>query len=79
METPNIQNLQKNGHTYSDYLKLQEATSVISDLISRRKDEYQNYIASVLNDPKTNAKAYWSILKTFDNDKKVPIIPYILY
>ena len=48
----------ENGHTYSDYLKLQEATSVISELISRRKDEYQYYIASRLNNPKTNAKTY---------------------
>ena len=30
----------KNGHTYRDYLKLEEATSVISELISRHKDEY---------------------------------------
>ena len=57
------------------HLKLQEPTSVISELISRRKDEYQNYIASRLNDPKTNAKTYWPILKTFYNGKKVPIIP----
>ena len=70
MGTPKIQNLWKNGHTYSDYLKLQEATSVISELISRRKDKYQNYIASRLNDPKTNAKTYCSILKTFYNGKK---------
>ena len=50
METLNIQNF-KNSHTYSDYVKLQEATSVVSELISRCKDEYQNYIAPRLNDP----------------------------
>ena len=44
-----------NGH----YLKLQEAISVFSELISRHKDDYQNYIASRLNDP----KMYWSVLK----------------
>ena len=49
---------EKNDHTYSDYLKLQEATSVISEMISRCKDEYRYYIASRLNDPKTNAKKY---------------------
>ena len=62
---------------YSDYLKLQEATSFISELISRCKDEYQNYIASRLNDPKTNAETDWSILKTFCNGRKVPIIPQV--
>ena len=60
---------------YSEYLKLQEATSVISELISRRDNEYQNYIASRLNDPKTNAKMYQSVLKTFYNGKKEQIIP----
>ena len=50
METLNIQNF-KNSHTYSDYVKLQEATSVVSELISRCKNEYQNYIAPRLNDP----------------------------
>ena len=44
-------------------------------MISRCKDECQNYVASRLNDPRTNAKRYWSILKTLDNGKKVPIIP----
>ena len=57
--------------TWSHIQRLsQEATSVISELISRRKDKYQNYIASRLNDPKTNAKTYCSILKTFYNGKK---------
>ena len=31
-----------------------------------------------LNDPKTSAKAYWSILKTLYNGKKIPLIPPIL-
>ena len=57
---------------------LQQATSVISELISRREDDYQSYIASRLNNPKTNAKTYWSILKTFYNSKKLPIIHPLL-
>ena len=31
-----------------------------------------------LSDPKTSSKTYWSILKTFYNNKKVPIIAPIL-
>ena len=31
-----------------------------------------------LNDPKTSAKAYWPILKTLSNGKKIPLIPPIL-
>ena len=63
---------------YSEYLKLQEATSVISELISRCDNGYQNYFASRLNDLKTNAKMYQSVLKTFYNGKKVQIIPALL-
>ena len=48
----------KNGHKDSGFLKLQEATSVVSELISRRKEEYQNRIVLKLNDPMTNAKTY---------------------
>ena len=55
---------QKNGHKNSDYFKLQEATSVVSELISRRKEEYQNHLALKLSDPMANAKTYWSLLKT---------------
>ena len=32
-------------------------------------------LALKLSDPMTNAKTYWSFLKTFYNGKKVPIIP----
>ena len=31
-----------------------------------------------LNNPKTSYKFYWSFLKTFYNDRKIPIIPPIL-
>ena len=39
-------------------------------MISRHKDEYQNYIALKLNDLIANTKTYWSILKTFYFGKK---------
>ena len=31
-----------------------------------------------LNDPKTSAKTYWSILTSFYNDSKIPLIPPLL-
>ena len=43
-------------------------------MISRRKEEYQNQIALKLNDPITTTKIYCSILNTFYNGTKVPII-----
>ena len=31
-----------------------------------------------LNNPKTSAKIYWSVLKSFYNDSKKPLIPPLL-
>ena len=54
----------KNGRKDCDYVKFQEATSIVTEMISRHKEEYQNPIALKLNDPITTTKTYWSILKT---------------
>ena len=68
----------KNGCKYTDSVKFQEAVSKVSELINIHKEEYQNHIARKLNDPMTNTKTYWSILKTFYNGKKVLVIPLLL-
>ena len=46
-----------------------------SKIISKRKEEYHYHLASKLNNPSTSAKTYWSIIKTFYNGSKVPLIP----
>ena len=48
----------KNGYRCNDYLRLKEATVLFSQVIAKRKEDYQNFIASKLNNPKTSAKAY---------------------
>ena len=53
---------------------LQEAINEVSKIISKRKEEYHYHLASKLNNPNTSAKTHWSILKTFYNGKKVPLI-----
>ena len=55
----------KNGYKHNDYLQLKEATVLVSQVIAKRKEDYHNLIASKLNNPKTSAKANWSILKSF--------------
>ena len=60
----------KNGYKCNDYLRLKEATVLVSQIIAKRKEDYHNIIASKSNNPKTSAKEYWSILKTFYNGKK---------
>ena len=47
-------------------------------LITSTKDLYYKNLAKKLNNPLLQAKTYWSILKTFYNDKKIPIIPPLL-
>ena len=68
----------KNGYKCNDYLQLKETAVLVSQVIAKRKEDYLNIIASKLNNPKTSAKAYWSILKTFYNGKKIPVTPPLL-
>ena len=78
MKTSTIWNLPKIGPKVSDYFKLEKATYVVFEEISRRKEEWQNHLALKLSDPMSNAKTYWLLLKTFYNGKKVRIIPPLL-
>ena len=39
------------------------------------KSKYYSKLSMKLSNPETSSKAYWSILKSFVNDKKIPIIP----
>ena len=43
------------------------------------KNKYYSKVAEGLLDPSTSLKTYWSILKTFLNNKKIPVIPPIFY
>ena len=43
------------------------------------KNKYYSKVAKKLLDPSTSPKTYWSILKTFLNNKKIPVIPSILH
>ena len=54
------------------------AVTEFSQLISESKDKYYNILAMKINNPKTSSKTYCSILKTFYNGRKIPIIPPIL-
>ena len=50
----------------------------LSNLISDTKTEYYRNVAAKLANSFTRVKTYWSILKTFANGRKVPVIPPIL-
>ena len=53
-------------------------TNNITTEISNSKKIYFDNLAEKLSDPKLNRKAYWGILKSFTNWKKIPIIPPLL-
>ena len=67
-----------NNKNYDAYLKLQTISTELSEMILKRKNDYHRQLSDKLNDPETSAKAYWSILKTLYNGKKIPLIPPIL-
>ena len=68
----------ENGRFESDFIIIEALITEINDLITSAKDLYYNSLAKRLNNPSLQAKTYWSILKTFYNDKKIPIIPPLL-
>ena len=47
----------------------------VSNTICKRRSDYYNQLAQKLIDPTTSSKTFWSILKTFVNGKKIPLIP----
>ena len=51
----------------------------LSDLIETRKENYHIRLTEKLRDRNTSPKAYWSLLKTFLNNKKIPCFPPTFY
>ena len=48
-------------------------------MIEKSKEKYYVRLSEKLLDPQASQKSYWSILKTFLNDKKISCIPPLLY
>ena len=68
---------QKKSNTV-DHAILSNITLELSNAISFSKAKYHERLAIKLNDPKTAPKTYWSIVKTFANGSKIPLIPPLL-
>ena len=62
----------------ADYAMLTDITLQLSNGISLSKAKYHEILVVKLIEPKTAPKIYWSILKTFVNGSKVPLIPSLL-
>ena len=69
--------LKKFLHKSNNFIEIQKLSTEISDMILKRKEKYY-HLPLKLNNPNTNVKIYWSILKSFYNDIRVPLIPPLL-
>ena len=62
---------------YINQLKvLQEELGFLTE---KSKNNYHSKLSQKLSNKATSSKAYWSILKTFLNDKKIPCIPPVFH
>ena len=77
-ENSMYKNYKRNGKKTEDYELLTKAVSEVSQLIEKSNDEYYYRLGKRINDPSTSAKSYWTILKTFYNKRKIPLIPPLL-
>ena len=71
-------NYKRNDKKTEDYELLVKAVSEVSQLIEKSKDEYFYRLGKQLNYPNASTKSYWTILKTFYNKRKIPVIPPLL-
>ena len=71
--------LNKQNTTSSLYPLLEQASTELSNEIITAKNLYYARMAAKLNNPSTSPKTYWSILKSFLNGKKVPVIPPLIH
>ena len=69
---------QTSSKTAQDFFVLDNVSRYLNEEIELSKQKYYNDLSSKLNDPLTNRKKYWTLLKTLINGKKVPVIPPLL-
>ena len=65
-----------NADLFNEFQSLQ---AHLKTSIEESKQNYYSHLSNKLLDIKTSQKSYWSILKTFLNNKKVPCIPPMLH
>ena len=55
----------------------QNLSQDLSEIIGKRKKDYNRHLANYLTNPQSSTKTFWKNLKTFYNGNKVPLIPLI--
>ena len=69
----------QNGRFKIDFNFLENLVTELNESISSTKALYYENLGKKLNNLLLQAKIYWSILKTFYNDKEIPLIPPLWY
>ena len=68
----------KNGGNKVDFLSLKNSIAELNKFVSTTKTSYYENLGKKLNDPTMQAESYWTILKSFYNNKKIPLNPPLL-
>ena len=68
----------QNGRLKSDFVFLETLITDINELISATKNLYYENLEKKLTNLLLLAKTYWSIIKTYYNEKNVPLVPPLL-
>ena len=69
----------KNNEDIQLFRRFQNMQKLLTATIAKSKEQYYTRISTKLMDPTASMKAYWSILKTILNNKKIPCIPPIYH
>ena len=62
----------------NNFSNLQKSSQELSELITKRKEDYNHHLANKLNDPQSLPKTFWKVLKAFYNGNKIPLISPII-
>ena len=62
----------------ANFSNLQNLSQDLSELITKRKKDYNCHLSNKLNDPQLFPKAFWKIFKTFYHGNQIPLIPPII-
>ena len=68
----------KNGRNELALLNLKNSVAELNELVSTTIISYYENFGKKLNNPTIQTKSYWSILKSFYNNKKITLIPPLL-
>ena len=76
--TPLLEKFRNNRNNVEIISCLNNLNDRLALLINTAKQNYYSKIVEKLQNTQRSSKAYWSLLKIFLNNKKIPIIPPLI-